>query len=109
MVFSTKYRKIIHCDSIATFTPSEQLKEDAKLLASYMFPAVGSNEWSFEVLNKQDRFQRNNLDCGFHLLNFIEAALEDRSVLSDSELFIQWKKSTAKELKIKTRKESFKK
>jgi hypothetical protein len=77
------------------------MEEDTKLLASYMFPALGSDDWSFEELPKRYRFQKkNNLDCGFHLLNFMEAAIEDRSIIYDREEFITWKKNKALILKI---------
>lgn len=95
VVFSTKYRKIIYCDSVAKIPLYGYMEEDTKLLASYMFPALGSDDWSFEELPKRCRFQKNNADCGFHLLNFMEAAIEDRSVIYDREEFITYKKNKA--------------
>jgi hypothetical protein len=79
MAFSVKYRTIIYCDSVYCESPaSTHTKNVAYLLSSYMLPHIPRHDWIFNEISKAERFQRNRqLDCGFHIMNFMLSAMKD--------------------------------
>jgi hypothetical protein len=101
LVFSLKYTRIMYCDSVAwkkkdiQSRSTNQAKIVGRLLSAYMFPKIPDDSWEFVELAKQDRFQYTDHldmdDCGYHIMNFMSAALEDRHVINDKKTFASWK------------------
>jgi Ulp1 family protease len=82
MAFSVKYRTIMYCDSIYCATPAtKHTKDVAYLLSSYMFPHIPRDDWKFNEISKAERFQKvRQLDCGFHIMNFMLSAIKDTRI-----------------------------
>ena len=55
-------------------------------------------QWRYDTLQKADSFQNVNLnkDCGFHILNFIHAALRNARIPQLHETFNKFKARTEK-------------
>lgn len=104
MAFSPPYRKIIYCDSIATLRPADHLerKDNLLLLAYFMFPFITTYDWELEKIHDADSFQNSGLhnDCGFHVLNFANAAIDNDHIENDILLFSQFKQVTARKYHI---------
>lgn len=99
MAFNAKYQKIIFCDSIKGSKIFEKIHPNIDLLASYFFPSIKAVEWTTEQVIEQYRFQTNRNDCGFHLVNFLSAAVDDRRIIDDEIVFEKNKASFATEIK----------
>ena len=50
-------------------------------MLDYLYP-THKGQWRHDVIRPEEKFQNENthIDCGFHILNFAEAALEDRLI-----------------------------
>lgn len=78
------------------FDDDDRFLESAKLLALYMYPCVKLETWDFQILNDCYRFQKDKYeDCGYHILNFMKAAVEDTEINKDSIDFAKFKKGIA--------------
>lgn len=78
------------CDSIRGSPPKvlKILTSNIKLFAMFIFPSIQVSEWEFEELDSRDRFQDTDLgDCGFHMINFILAVLNDCRIVNDKLTF----------------------
>lgn len=63
----------------------------------FIFPSIQVLEWEFEELDYRDRFQDSDLgDCGFHIINFILAVLNDCRIINDKLTFSMLKRKYAK-------------
>lgn len=72
------------------------------LFAMFIFPSIQDIEWTFEELDYRDRFQETALaDCGFHIINFVIAALSDTRIINDKLTFSVLKKEFAAKLGFK--------
>jgi hypothetical protein len=86
------------CDSVRSHTIDafQRISANADLLASYMFPSIGASEWTIEQVQARYRFQKIHfLDCGFHLLNFVNAAVRDTRIEYDPSAFANFKSKLA--------------
>lgn len=84
------------------YKDDDRFLKSAKLLALYMYPCVKLETWDFEILNDCYRFQMKNYgDCGYHILNFMKAAVEDTKINNDSIEFADFKKGIAQNYKIR--------
>ena len=56
--------------------------DDTVSFLRFYYPSIKANEWRYDTLNMSDRFQvpSLNLDCGFHMLNFMHAAIKNTRV-----------------------------
>ena len=62
-------------------------------LLDYYYPQL-RGKWSEETINTEDRFQEvglGHVDCGYHVLNFIEAACKNERIQPKGDAFIQYK------------------
>ena len=82
VVISIKQRLIIMCDSILTSKMPIRCIDDTVSFLLYYYPDIPREEWRYDNLNIADRFQEvhRNLDCGFHILNFLHAALKNARI-----------------------------
>jgi hypothetical protein len=90
----------MYCDSIKSSSTSafDRISANADLLASFMFPSIKASEWTIEQVEKRYRFQKTSfLDCGFHLLNFVNAAVADERISTNSLEFATFKNKVALE------------
>ena len=86
------------CDSIAESLIPERCIEDTVSFLRYYYPEIQETQWRYDTLQKADRFQNVNLnkDCGFHILNFIHAALKNARIPQLHETFNKFKARTEK-------------
>lgn len=64
-----------------------------------MFPSIKADQWNIEKIHKLYRFQlKGYLDCGFHLLNFVLAAINDTEIHYNRIDFNAFKEVTALKL-----------
>ena len=100
IVVSIKHRLILMCDSIAESLIPERCIEDTVSFLRYYYPEIQETQWRYDTLQKADRFQNVNLnkDCGFHILNFIHAALKNARIPQLHETFNKFKARTEKQL-----------
>ena len=89
------------CDSIAESLIPERCIEDTVSFLRYYYPEIQETQWRYDTLQKADRFQNVNLnkDCGFHILNFIHAALKSARIPQLHETFNAFKARPEKLLK----------
>ena len=75
---------IITCDSIKNNGLPEELSQDIECMLDYLYPTY-KGQWTHDVIRPEEQIQngRTHIDCGFHILNFAEAALEDRLITID--------------------------
>ena len=85
------------CDSINANVKKDQLPPDCIIdvmrLLDYYYPQL-RGEWTEESLHNDDRFQDPRLgqvDCGYHVLNFIEAACKNERIQPKGDAFTQYK------------------
>ena len=88
-------------DSIAESLIPERCIEDTVSFLRYYYPEIQETQWRYHTLQKADRFQNVNLnkDCGFHILNFIHAAIKNARIPQLHETFNKFKARTEKLLK----------
>ena len=82
VVISVPLKLIIFCDSIFRTDKNAPLNwlKDTLAFLDYIFPD-SRQQWSYDYLYEKECFQKNNnYDCGFHVINFIEHALEGSRV-----------------------------
>ena len=86
------------CDSIAESLIPERCIEDTVSFLRYYYPEMQETQWIYDTLHKADRFQNVHLnkDCGFHILNFIHAALKNARFPQLHETFNKFKARTEK-------------
>ena len=79
----------------------ERCIEDTVSFLRYYYAEIQETQWRYDTLQKGDRFQNVNLnkDCGFHILNFIHAALKNARIPQLHETFNAFKARTEKLLK----------
>jgi Ulp1 family protease len=82
VVISIKYKLILFCDSIPSSQMPDGIIDNTVSFLRYYYPEISENEWKYDTLNSSDRFQNTNqnLDCGFHILNFMRAALQNTRI-----------------------------
>ena len=70
--------------------------EDTVSFLMFYYPHILAEEWRYDVLIASDKFQNpsNNTDCGFHILNFMHAAVNDTRVPTSSAEFNKFKSTT---------------
>ena len=75
---------IITCDSIKNNGLPEELSQDIECMLDYLYPTY-KGQWTHDVIRPGEQLQNGgtHIDCGFHILNFAEAALEDRLITID--------------------------
>ena len=78
VVISLKYKQIMMCDSLDNNDLPLRCVEDTVSFLRYYYPEIPETDWRYDTLNAADRFQNAELktDCGFHILNFMHAALK---------------------------------
>lgn len=83
---------IITCDSIKNNGLPEELSQDIECMLDYLYPTY-KGQWTHDVIRPVEQIQngRTHIDCGFHMLNFAEAALEDRLITIDHADFNMFK------------------
>lgn len=101
IVISIKNRLILVCDSIAESSIPERCIEDTVSFLRYYYPEIQETSWRYDTLHNSDRFQNVNLnkDCGFHILNFIHAAIKNAIIPQLHNTFNAFKARTEKLLK----------
>ena len=79
----------------------ERCIEDTVSFLRYYYAEIQETQWRYDTLQKGDRFQNVNLnkDCGFHILNFIHAAIKNARIPQLHETFNAFKARTEKLLK----------
>ena len=89
------------CDSITESLIPEKCIEDTVSFLRYYYPEIQETQWRYDTLQKADRFQNVHLnkDSGFHILNFIHAALKNVRTPQLHETFNKFKARTEKLLK----------
>lgn len=98
-------QKIIKmCDSIIwdtakTYNLPPYLIRDVNSFLDYYYPKK-KDEWVVEDLLQEERFQNPlcEVDCGYHILNYIEAACENRRIHSQGNEFVKYKYHVIKTL-----------
>ena len=99
VVISIKHRLILLCDSIAESLIPERRIEDTVSFLRYYYPEIQETQWRYDTLQKADRFQNVNLNkdcCGFHILNYIHAALKNARIPQLHKTFNKFKAHTEK-------------
>ena len=87
-MISVPLKLIIFCDSIFRTdknAPLNWLKDTLSFL-DYIFPD-SRDQWSYDYLYRKECFQKNDYDCGFHVINFVSHALEDSRVNFNPDSF----------------------
>ena len=81
VVISITLKIIITCDSVKNAELPEELLQDIECMLDYIYPTY-KGQWVHDVIRPEEQIQniRTHVDCGFHILNFAEAALEDRLI-----------------------------
>jgi hypothetical protein len=92
----------MYCDSVSQSQTYNQVYFNIDLLASYMFPSISASEWGICQVQQHYRFQSYHNDCGFHLLNFALAAVDDVRIDTNNLAFAQLKVVLARVYKLKT-------
>ena len=84
------------CDSILTSKMPLRCIEDTVSFLFYYYPDIPKEEWRYDTLNNADRFQEvhKNLECGFHISNFLHAALRNARIPILHEAFNAFKLRT---------------
>ena len=95
IAISIPLRVIKICDSI--ITKKDQLPPnciiDVMRLLDYYYPQL-RGDWTEESLHNDDRFQdprAGHVDCGYHVLNFIEAACKNERIQPKGDAFTRFK------------------
>jgi Ulp1 family protease len=101
LAFSTKYLQIMYCDSVSKSETFSDVLLNIDLLASYMFPSILAAEWKTSQVQQHYRFQSSHNDCGFHLLNFARAAVDDVRIETNNLAFAKLKSHLADVHKLK--------
>lgn len=80
------------CDSIKNNELPHEVLQDIECMLDYIYPTY-KGEWTHDVIRPEEQIQnaRTHIDCGFHILNFAEAALEDRLITTDHADFNKFK------------------
>lgn len=80
------------CDSVKNMDLPADLLQDIECMLDYIYPTY-KGQWTHDVIRPEEQFQNGNthIDCGFHILNFAEAALEDRLITTDHADFNMFK------------------
>jgi Ulp1 protease family, C-terminal catalytic domain len=101
VVISIKMKLIITCDSIKNNGLPDELLEDIECMLDYLYPS-NKGQWTHDVIRPEEQIQNGttHIDCGFHILNFAEAALEDRLIKTDHADFNMFKQKI--ELQLET-------
>lgn len=70
--------------------------EDAVSFLVFYYPHILAQEWRYDILLPSERFQNinHNSDCGFHILNFMHAAVNDTRVPISPADFNEFKSRT---------------
>ena len=65
------------CDSLDNNDLPLRCVEDTISFLRYYYPEIPETDWRYDTSNAADKFQNSELnsDCGFHILNFMHAAL----------------------------------
>ena len=100
VVISIRHRLLLLCDSIAKSIIPERCIEDTASFLRYYYPEIQETQRRYDTLQTADSFQNENLnkDCGFHILNFIHAALKNARISQLHETFSKFKARTQKPL-----------
>lgn len=86
------------CDSILRDSPSTydlppHCLRDIEKYLNYYYPDR-KGKWTHEHLLKEERFQDElfQIDCGYHILNFSEAAISNKRIHQKGNEFIKYKR-----------------
>ena len=97
IAISIPLRVLKICDSLKTTGKKNNLPPhcvvDVMRLLDYYYPQL-RGKWSEETINTEDRFQEvglGHVDCGYHVLNFIEAACKNERIQTKGNAFIRYK------------------
>ena len=96
VVISLKYKQIMMCDSLDNNNLPVRCVEDTVLFLRYYYPEIPESDWRYDTLNAADKFQNLelNIDCGFHISNFMHAALKNARIPLLHETFNEFKART---------------
>lgn len=96
VVISLKYKQIMMCDSLDNNNLPVRCVEDTVSFLRYYYPEIPESDWRYDTLNAADKFQNLelNTDCGFHILNFMHAALKNARIPLLHETFNEFKART---------------
>ena len=96
VVISLKYKQIMKCDSLDDNDLPLRCVEDTISFLRYYYPEIPGTDWRYDTLNAADKFKNSelNIDCGFHILNFMHAALKNARIPLLHEIFNELKART---------------
>ena len=84
------------CDGLDNNNLPVRCVEDTDSFLRYYYPEIPESDWRYGTLNAADKFQNLelNTDCGFHILNFMHAALKKARIPLLHETFNEFKART---------------
>ena len=96
VVISMKYKQIMMCDSLDNNDLPLRCVDDSVSFLRYYYPEIPETDWRYDTLNAADRFQNAelNTDCGFHIINFMHAALKNARIPLLHDTFNEFKART---------------
>jgi Ulp1 family protease len=99
VVISVPFKTIITCDSVKNTPLPVELLEDIESMLDHYYPLF-KGQWKHDKIRNEEQFQdpHRNKDCGFHILNFAEAALKDTLITINHNAFNMFKERIEKEL-----------
>lgn len=66
---------------------------DVEKFLKYYYPDI-AEEWTHEIAQDEDRFQsaeKNEVDCGYHLINYMEGASSNMRIQANGSDFVKFK------------------
>ena len=84
------------CDSLDNNDLPLRYVEDTVSFLRYYYLQIPETDWRYDTLNAADKFQNSELnsDCGFHILNFMHAALKNARIPLLHETFNEFQART---------------
>ena len=84
------------CDSLDNNDLPLRCVDDSVSFLRYYYPEIPETDWRYDTLNAADRFQNAelNTDCGFHIINFMHAALKNARIPLLHDTFNEFKART---------------